>query len=73
MRKIYFKAVTVWQACVLGLLIAMKEFSGHHVSGREDVGWVVSLLIAGAVVVSLVAALCRRQGKVGALITGSAA
>lgn len=70
MSKIYFKAFLVWQVCVLGLFIALKEFSGHHGWGREDVGWVVALLFTGAVVVSLIAALCRRQGKVGALITG---
>ena len=70
MARAHIIALLVWEVCVLGLLVALKELSGNHVWGKDDLGWVVAVFVCGVVVVASIAALCRNLGKVGGLITG---
>ena len=70
LSKHYLIALCAWEVCVIGAFTVSLAVAGSHIWGKNDLVWMIELVICGLFVVG-VAAVCRHFGRVGGAIAGA--
>jgi hypothetical protein len=66
----YLIGLAAWNTCVFGFLLASIAWTGTHIWSKNDLIWIVEVMVCGMVVVAIIAMLSSRLGKGGGTIAG---